>query len=166
MVSQLRYLTLAYYLWILCLIWLRYCVWSLHDYTNKKKPLTTTTVTPQKKSKKSLVPFFGQHLSFSGSYFYFKWKITFSSLHNSCMPFNKVVWPFPCEWVNLNLTMFVRFVTKWFFVHITRRQLLDWVDLFCYFMKERKNWPNIEYQAKYIIGSLIRHTRKPEVLVV
>ena len=70
MVSQLRYLTLAYYLWILCLIWLRYCVWSLHDYTNKKKPLTTTTVTPQKKSKKSLVPFFtcaliSKNLSFS-----------------------------------------------------------------------------------------------------
>ena len=103
------------------------CVWSLHDYTNRKKPLT---VIPQMKSKKTLVPLSllirttSPSLEFSTTTS--NEKLLFFCLHNSCMPFNKVVWPFPCEWVNLNVTISVSFDTKVIsFVHKTRRQLLD-----------------------------------------
>ena len=178
MVSQLRYLTLAYYLWILCLIWLRYCVWSLHDYTNKKKTFDDNdSNTAKEKQKNPWSLFFtaliSKNLSFSGFLFALlplqMKNCLFLCLHNSCMPFNKVVWPFPCEWVNLVIFIFsLTWTQSGAFVTITRRQLLDWrvFGLLFYKRKRTNHWPKIEYHAKYIKESLISYTRKPEVQVV
>ena len=51
------------------------CVWSLHDYTNKKTFDDGNTAKEIK--RKSLVPF-SDNISLSSLCFYFKWKIAFS----------------------------------------------------------------------------------------
>ena len=80
------------------------------------------------KSKKSLSPF----LDLSTTSFLFgtsNEKLPLFCLHYSCMSFNKVISPFPREWVTRrcsSVTMLsVIFDTKMVCVQIIRRQLLD-----------------------------------------
>ena len=92
-----------------------------------KKTFDGNTANEKQKKPWSLFHYlFEQHLLLLSLVLQLQMKNYFFCLHNSCMPFNKVVWPFPCEWVNLNVTISVSFDTKVIsFVHKTRRQLLD-----------------------------------------
>ena len=137
-------------------------VWSLHDYTTKRKPFDGNTTNEKHKNPWSC--FVLIHNIFL---VYFKWKMAVFSVYIilACS-LNKVVSPFPCEWVILLCYDIIRwsFDTKLLCTY-NQTSVVRLRGFGFYNRKERTHWPKIEYHAKYIKESLISYTRKTEVQV-